>query len=66
MGPLKLDPQRYVNSHGHFELPLKYEHLSGAGHDAIIAALCDFIEQLEARVEELEQWLPVPPDEEDF
>lgn len=66
MGPLDIDPYRFLDSAGHFVLPDKYGHLSGAGHDAVITALCEIIEQLEARVEELEQWLPVPPDEEEF
>jgi hypothetical protein len=58
---LKLRPQ----PHGQFRLPPEYEHLSGASHDSLILELIKQLETLNDRVEELETWLPVPPDEEE-
>lgn len=60
---LKLNPAQYGEG---FKLPDKYAYLSGAHTDSLFLELIQAVERLQDRVEELERWLPVPPEEEDF
>lgn len=60
---LKLNPVLHAKG---FKLPDKYAYLAGAHTDSLLLELIQVVERLQDRVEELERWLPVPPEEEDF
>jgi len=60
-----LDPSRHIDKSGDVRLPESLQHLRNVHRDAVILELVLYAQELQDRVEDLECWLPRPPEEED-
>jgi len=60
-----IDPSKHLYKNGDLRIPPHLQHLENAHRDSIIMELVLLVYELQDRVEELEFWLPRPPEEED-